>query len=92
MTRDVRNPKKGTPEDYLKRIHECYYGSATIKERFDNITLIIQEWNIAKEDIMKEEDKPCCFGCYGYRICVERTKLPSQCVWEKRCYHSQRDY
>jgi len=50
MTRDVRNPKKGTPEDYLKRIHECYYGSATLKERFDNITLIIQEWNIAKED------------------------------------------
>jgi len=41
---------------------------------------------------LKEEDKPVCFGCYGYRICVERNKLPSICKWENRCYNSQRDY
>jgi len=41
---------------------------------------------------LKEEDKPVCFKYYGYRICVERNKLPSICKWENRCYNSQRDY
>jgi hypothetical protein len=40
---------------------------------------------------LREEDKPVCFGCYGYRICVERTHPPSNCPWEERCYNSQRD-
>jgi hypothetical protein len=40
---------------------------------------------------LKEEGKPACFGCYGYKVCVGRTTPPSNCQWEERCYNSQRD-
>jgi hypothetical protein len=36
---------------------------------------------------LREEDKPACFGCYGYRICDS----DGGCKWERRCYYSQRD-
>ena len=36
---------------------------------------------------LREEDKPACFGCYGYQICVSRTTPPSSCPWEQRCYN-----
>jgi len=41
---------------------------------------------------LKDEDKPTCFGCYGYRTCVNRTTPPDKCDWEERCFNSQRDY
>ncbi len=42
-------------------------------------------------DDMKEEDKPSCFGHYGYRVCLDHTRLPRDCKWEQRCRNSQRD-
>jgi hypothetical protein len=36
---------------------------------------------------LKNEKKPSCFGCYGSRICVNRTTPPDNCDWEKRCYN-----
>jgi len=42
-------------------------------------------------DELREEEKPACFGCYGYRVCVDRTTPPGNCPWEQRCYNSQMD-
>ena len=39
------------------------------------------------KDLEGGMEKPTCFGCYGYRICVSRTTPPSSCPWEERCYN-----
>lgn len=36
-----------------------------------------------------KNEKPVCFGCFGYPICYKRG---DGCQWIKRCKASQEDY
>jgi hypothetical protein len=43
---------------------------------------------------LREEDKPVCFGTYGLRNSFASKSLARNCdicLWQERCYNSQRD-
>lgn len=42
--------------------------------------------------ILREEDKPVCFGCYGYPACYDWQVKTGTCEWVTRCKSSQEDY
>jgi hypothetical protein len=57
----------------------------------NNVNNVTMSQMTTKEEL-REEDKPVCFGCYGYSTCLKKVPAPSMCVWSERCYNSQRDY
>ncbi len=42
--------------------------------------------------ILREEDKPVCFGCYRYQVCCDWHGENGPCEWATRCKASQEDY